>query len=159
MKAPNSVFLCRYKMLYREIQNKSLQLFHLVKKCLLHCATRTKKNPQKNPYITFNILALWLKKMILKKYKYHTQCHRLCSNVIKILYSQENDSRYSNELHSNVFSRVNTICHREKCCFIIFWLQQEWFIYKRILNCSGEKRKNQDHFTLCPFFKIHVADF
>lgn len=48
MKAPNSVFLCRYKMLYREIQNKSLQLFHLVKKCLLHCATRTKKNT-KNP--------------------------------------------------------------------------------------------------------------
>lgn len=49
MKAPNSVFFCRYKMPYREIQNKSLQLFHLVKKCLLHCATRTKKTPQKHP--------------------------------------------------------------------------------------------------------------
>lgn len=50
MKAPNSVFLCRYKMLYREIQNKSLQLFHLVKKCLLHCATRTKKTHKKPIY-------------------------------------------------------------------------------------------------------------
>lgn len=158
MKAPNSVFLCRYKMLYRKIQNKSLQLFHLVKKCVTLCYKNKKKHTQKT-HITFIILALWLKKMIIKNSKYHTQCHRPCSNVIKILYSQENDSRYSNELHSNVFSRVNTICHREKCCFIIFWLQQEWFIYKRILNCSGEKRKNQDHFTLCPFFKIHVADF
>lgn len=120
MKAPNSVFFCRYKMLYREIQNKSLQLFHLVKKCLLHCATRTKKKPHKKTPIHSIYWLYDYKKMILKKYKYHTQCHRLCSNVIKILYSQENDSRYSNELHSNVFSRVNTICHREKCCFIIF---------------------------------------
>lgn len=78
---------------------------------------KTQKNPPNNIQYTGSMIK---KNDIKKKYKYHTQCQRLCSNVIKILYSQENDSRYSNELHSNVFSRVNTICHREKCCFIIF---------------------------------------
>lgn len=66
MKAPNSVFLCRYKMLYREIQNKSLQLFHLVKKCLLHCATRTKKTHKKTPN-NIQYTGSMIKKMILKK--------------------------------------------------------------------------------------------
>lgn len=65
MKAPNSVFFCRYKMLYREIQNKSLQLFHLVKKCLLHCATRTKKNTKKNPFIQYT--GSMIKKNDIKK--------------------------------------------------------------------------------------------
>lgn len=50
MKAPNSVFLCRYKMLYRKIQNKSLQLFHLVKKCVTLCYKNKKKTHTKNPY-------------------------------------------------------------------------------------------------------------
>lgn len=65
MKAPNSVFFCRYKMLYREIQNKSLQLFHLVKKCLLHCATRTKKKHKKNPFIQYT--GSMIKKNDIKK--------------------------------------------------------------------------------------------
>lgn len=67
MKAPNSVFLCRYKMLYREIQNKSLQLFHLVKKCLLHCATRTKKKTQNNNPNNIQYTGSMIKKNDIKK--------------------------------------------------------------------------------------------
>lgn len=62
MKAPNSVFFYRYKMPCREIQNKSLQLFHLVKKCLLHCATRTKKTHKKNPIYNIQYTGSMIKK-------------------------------------------------------------------------------------------------
>lgn len=130
-----------------EIQHNSVQIFHHVKICVILC---WKKNP-KNKQISFNILAQWLKKWLKKIQIQHT-CQTHCSNVIKTFYSQENESRYSNELHSNVFSRVNPICHHEKFCFIIFWLLQEWFIYQWILNCSGENRKNQDTFILCGYF-------
>lgn len=68
MKAPNSVFLCRYKMLYREIQNKSLQLFHIVKKCLIvTLCYKNKKKHTKNPPNNIQYTGSMIKKMILKK--------------------------------------------------------------------------------------------
>lgn len=66
MKAPNSVFFCRYKMLYREIQNKSLQLFHLVKN-VCYIVLQEQKKTQKNPPNNIQYTGSMIKKMIFKK--------------------------------------------------------------------------------------------
>lgn len=67
MKAPNSVFLCRYKMLYREIQNKSLQLFHLVKKMFVTLCYKNKKKTQKKPPNNIQYTGSMIKKNDIKK--------------------------------------------------------------------------------------------